>query len=79
MESIVADEINITSNGQNILVKGLNSGDMADVYDVTGIKAGSYVSNGSELSIDSNITSGSTIIIRISRNKKTIKTVKYNR
>ena len=79
VESIVADEINITSNGQNILVKGLNSGDMADVYDVTGIKAGSYVSNGSELSIDSNITSGSTIIIRISRNKKTIKTVKYNR
>lgn len=79
VESIVADEINITSNGRNILVKGLNSGDMADVYDVTGIKVGSYVSNGSELSIDSNITSGSTIIIRISRNKKTIKTVKYNR
>ena len=79
VESVVADEINVTSNGHNILVNGLNSGDIADVYDVNGIKAGSYVSNGSELSIDSNITSGSTIIIRISRNKKTIKTVKYNR
>ena len=79
VESIVADEINITSNGHNILVNGLNGGDIADLYDVTGIKVGSFVSCGSELSIDSNITSGSTIIIRISRNKKTIKTVKYNR
>ena len=79
VESVVADEINVTSNGHNILVNGLNSGDIADVYDVNGIKVGSFVSGGSELSIDRNITSGSTIVIRISRNKKTIKTVKYNR
>lgn len=68
-------QIRVTSNGQKIIISGINSGDIADIYDMKGIRIGSFVSHRDVLEIDHN-TAANPIIIQISRDSKSIKSIK---
>lgn len=68
-------QIRVTSNGQTIIISGINSGDIADIYDMKGVRIGSFVSHRDVLEID-HTTAANPIIIQISRDSKSIKSIK---
>lgn len=75
---MTGEYIHISLVNNTIVIEGLPQSGIVELYHISGQKLASVKSNGNKTMIDCSSYKNQTIVVRAIRNKKEVKTLKFN-